>query len=201
MNAKAGALDERIWSPRMVLRNCPGETPARRFAESLGAVQLRDENVGSGIREMSWTVEPGLELHYAETSRPQACFVQVSGHDTAKVRRLAEITAESLNPMLLNDVVDALEYATDPVAKEHAILLAGLAAPNEFHPAIFGPLAATMRDPDSSVRRAGIEAVSFSHWPEFRYLLEFLADADPVEEVRRDARTLLRLGYEGIGEK
>jgi hypothetical protein len=53
-------------------------------------------------------------------------------------------------------------------------------------------LAAAALDP---MGRTGIEAMSFSIWPEFRYALQMAALTDPSDDVRDAALTLLRVGY------
>jgi hypothetical protein len=187
-------------SRRLVLHEKRGEDRVRHFVRSFGARQTADSRQ-SRTREVVWQVTPTLELYYVETERPEASVVQVVGSDAVAVEKLGREAEDALNPWGLHEATSVLETVTGVAERERAILLTGLVAPNEFHPQIFGPLAAALGEPEDWARRAAVEAIAFSVWPEFQGELRFRALTDPSGDVRNAAATLLLLGYgEEVGK-
>jgi hypothetical protein len=76
-----------------------------------------------------------------------------------------------------------------------AVYYAGLAAPQQYDPTSFKLFKDILSSSNPKARRAGITAIGYVGWSEFKEILEKIKEADPEPDVRKDAEIMLE-GFE-----
>ncbi|MGW9134462.1 hypothetical protein [Streptomyces sp. NPDC055681] len=179
---------------RLILKEWGTEDEVLEFASQGNFELLRDETheIALGItRNVVWRVAPGVVLQYAVDTRSHSSVFALSGTPAETVQRFQESIEDNLLPWTLKDLLTAVDRAKDPEEFIRAVLRAGMGAPREFDKKFSKRFkkAAQSRDPD--VRSAGMWAISYSRWEEFRELLGEISRKDPEESLRREAQIIL----------
>ena len=185
-------------SRRLVFRSASNYQEVLSFADSLGLLKLYEITGRPGelvIREVGWQIDPGLEMYYVEEIRTASSFVQVMGDDAEDVKDITEalqIRFSSLTPDELVNAVDTSESIEDSA---HAVLQAGLGAPEQFDMRFYERIRAAIESADGQLREAGIWAASFPLWDELRAAIERIESGDPEKRLRSAAKAILNIGY------
>jgi hypothetical protein len=184
----------------MVLRPGTDESDVRRLADQLGFTVVREMTADprEGVqREVTWRVDEGLVMHFAEEAVSGCAFVQVMGDADDDVAEVADAIASYLAPVSLEDALLGTKVPADEETLAARIVQAGVSAPERFDERFFQVFTAAMSDGSRRIREAGIWATAYSNWPEFKPALEAVAERDPDAGLRADARNILDVAHGG----
>lgn len=183
-------------SRRMILRAADPLRVVTDFVREVGATELggmtktpEESNYGI-VRELVWELATGLQLHYLEDYRSACCFMVITCTDDRRTEEICCLVSSYLGTWSDDDVIRAIEESASPADRAQAVIRAGVAAPEEFQPDLWHRIGQAMSDPDPLVRAAGVWATPYSFWPQFRPLLEKVAQDDPDPGLRADAFAL-----------
>ncbi|MEV4701689.1 hypothetical protein [Actinoplanes sp. NPDC049316] len=186
----------------MVLRPGTDESDVRALADRLGFTVVREmtaDPVQGVQREVTWRVDEGLVLHYAEEAVSGCVFVQVQGDADEDVAEVADAVASYLVPVSLEDALVGTRVPADEETRAARIVQAGLSAPEHFDDRFLRVFAAAMRDGSRRIREAGVWATTYSNWPEAKPLLQAVMANDPDPGLRADAQNILEVAHGGTG--
>ncbi|MER5768759.1 hypothetical protein [Streptomyces sp. NPDC001985] len=184
---------ESYTSRRLVLRDW-GDDEAIRLGESGGWRVLRNESSENPLgitRTITWSLAPGIALTYLADGRSGCSVLVVSGSQKEAVQRFQKSLEESLNPWTLGELTTTIDKAQTVPEIRAAILRAGIGSPQEYNRKFFKRINRAMSSDNPGIRFSGIWATAYSRWPEFREDLSNIAQKDPVESLRVDARIIL----------
>lgn len=133
-------------------------------------------------------------IHYFDDHLIDVRYIIIddSGEEAQKVHQ--EI-CNSLDTYNYEDVERLLMNATNSEEYIRAIYRIAVAAPPQFQPHYFKLFEQVLNNPDAKVRDAGIFAIGYAGWPEFRNILEQIKATDTDATVRESAAIMLD-GYE-----
>ena len=180
----------------MVLREEAREEDFWRFARGLSMTNIRDVSSPHRqtiVREIIWKARSGVRLHYAADYLSASKIVAVEGdYNDGQFHKFIEVVVRLFEPWSLDELIDEVDScdADDPRPLALAVIRLGAGAPNEYAGEVFNRISEATRSPHAWVRKAAIWATMYSQWPQFLPLLEGVADADPDEEMRSDARRM-----------
>lgn len=181
-------------SRRLVLRDWGSDEEVMAFAAEGGYELVKDESddvVDGIVREVIWQLTPGIVLQYAVDSRSGCSVLVLAGAPADDVQGIVESIERGVHPWTLKELLSAVDRAKGPEATSAAVLRAGMGAPPEFDRRFYKRLRKAVRSDDAAVRRAGIWAISYSRWAQFRPDLEAAASGEPDPELRKDAQVIL----------
>lgn len=190
-------------SRRMVLLEPREADSVERFAEEMGLNKIRDVSAHPRqgiVREITWEVDKDLRFHYGEDYRSACCFVVVDGRPKESYEEFVGIVEEVLDPWGLDELLNEVDTAIDATEMAQAIIRVGLGAPDQFDEGFYSHIAEAIRHESAWVRKAGIWATAYSHWPEFEPLLREVAENDSDMELRDEARMMVSFYSSGQGE-
>jgi hypothetical protein len=144
-------------------------------------VQATDENPF----EIVWVApDHDATISYIEDEVINLDLALIRGDDHAEV---ADIVREKVATVAREDALDFARGSDDPVKAAYIVAATGS---SEFDSDAYEVLERIAGSEDATARRAAIVAVAYLEWPEFRALIERLAE-DPDEIVRSTARPML----------
>jgi len=185
----------------MVFRRASNYQEMLSFAESLNLLkqyEITGHPSNLVLHEICWQIDPGLEMYYVEEVRTASSFVQVMGDDAKDVEDITEALQINFSPLTLDELVNAVDESKSAEGRAHAVLQAGLGAPQQFDKRFYDRISAAMESADSQLREAGIWAASFPLWGELRATLELIEVADSEKSLRRAAKAILDVGYRRV---
>ncbi|MFN3430898.1 MAG: hypothetical protein ACK46X_13200 [Candidatus Sericytochromatia bacterium] len=129
----------------------------------------------------------GVTVSHVSDPRVQLEYLLVEGEAIDSVvtearKRLAWYDGEAIR-QLWDNAADVDDRAT-------AVFLAGVSA-SAFREATWQVINAALGDSDPLLRQAGITAIGYTQWPEWRFVLRELADGDRDHDVASDALAAL----------
>lgn len=181
-------------SRRMVLREPDGEEEVIQFADEFNMKKIRDVSAPERqgiVREIAWQVSPEIKMHYAMDYLSSCSFVVVYGEDNEETHQLVHVVEEILDPWTKNELLEEVDAIDEPNYLAQAVIRAGVGAPNEYDEGFFQRISHALRSRDTWVRRAAIWATAYSRWPQFLPILREIADTDPDETLRNEARRMV----------
>ncbi|WP_369387698.1 hypothetical protein AB5J72_08835 [Streptomyces sp. CG1] len=184
----------------MILKDWATEERVMQLAAGLDLEVVKDSSpdVELGIvRHVTWRVVEGLILEYAVDSRSRTSFLAVGGSPAEGVREIERSIEKNLEPWTLRELLSAVDRVSGAGDLTQALLRAGVGSPHDFDKRFFKRIKAAFGHPDPRVRYAGLWATAYSRWSEFRDLIAEMAESDDVDDLRRDARVILRYYAEG----
>jgi len=190
--------NRRFKSRRLVFRSASNYQEVLSFADSLSLLKLYEITGQSSqlvIREVGWQVDPGLDMYYVEEMRTASSFVQVMGDDAEDVRDITEALQIRFSPLTPDELVNAVDTSESIEDSAHAVLQAGLGAPEQFDMRFYERIRAAIESADGQLREAGIWAASFLLWDELRAAIERIESGDPEKRLRSAAKAILNIGY------
>jgi hypothetical protein len=155
------------------------------------------------VRQVSWATDQETRLHYAVDHLSACSFIVVEDGDSENFSQLVDAVMEVLDPWTIDELLtEAASYATsgDPRAFAQAVIRLGVGAPNDYNGEVFNRILAAMHSPETWVRKAAIWATTYSRWPQFLPLLSEVADKDPDQEIRSEARLMVDFDNEPENE-
>jgi hypothetical protein len=172
---------------------------ARLNWERLGEILEDSANLVS--HEVIWGRDEKLTLHYSEDLLSRSPHAFVTGDDQAKVDIVSRIVEQKLRPATLEEILEAADDVAGNIPDEMlAVLRLGLGAPLSFDERFFLRIRDAMQSSIFQLRKAAIWATSYVPWPQYIPLLVEVAEHDPIESLRSDARMLLEAyKSQGIG--
>ncbi len=186
----------------VVLRERFSEERVGRFAVGLGWSR-QWETTADPDEGISYAVGWGagtLSVEYCEDDVSRHSYLCFAGEDAAAVEGATELAEARLDAWRVEDLLTAVDSATEPVELASAVIRAGLGAPRELDERFFAVIDDALQHPDARVREAAVWAVSYVPHPEYRGRLEALRDHDPEHDVWSTAQILLdAFDAEGIG--
>lgn len=187
---------------RLILRDSVDNAGIRAFAEADGWTYEGDiarDPEHRSFYEAKWSRPGGLSAHFVADEFVDARYLVVAGDDGARVGEATERLEAALDVRSVDDLETDFDVSVYPVEQARSVLLLGVGAPRRAVGAVVMRVLEAVRHKDPGVRRAAVQAMVYSEWPEFREpLAETVAhDADP--EVVREARIALRLLEEQHG--
>ena len=125
--------------------------------------------------ELVWeTEDEQTSIHFIDDQWINLCYFVAKGKEPEKV---IEQIRSSLDTYSVHDIHQMLNHATTPEEYIRAIHHVGVAAPQEYEPAL--------------VRHAAILAITYVGWSEFKNVLKKMETSDPDPSVRQRASILL----------
>lgn len=180
----------------MILRKSTSESDVNVFADFMRFEKTSEARSEYGVvRAVTWRIDQDTEMDYGEERISGCSFLQVVGDSQKRVDDITYAVDEYFRPWTLSDVLEGVEAARGTENRAAAIVRAGVAAPNIFDQRFYECFSSAISDAHERIREAGIWACSYSHWLEFRPLLEGLESDDPVEQLRADAGIILDVAY------
>lgn len=185
--------DLQFRSRRMVLRSADPLAQIGGVAEQVNFEKLSDvsaEPVEGIVRQIVWKSSDSLLVHYLEDYRSACSFVVVVGDDLQECEIFSTLLAGYLQPWSLDELLAAVDKQSVPQDRAHAVIRAGLGAPEEFDEGFYRRIQHALHDGDPFVRRAAVWATSYPGWLEFLPTLEEVALHDSDADIREDAQLL-----------
>ena len=186
----------------IVLRDRLAEEQVGRFAVELGWSR-QWETAADPEEGISYAVGWGagaLSVEYCEDDVSRHSYLCFAGPDAAAVEGLTELAEARLDAWRVEELLTAVDSATEPVELAGAVIRAGLGAPRELDERFFAVVDDALQHPDARVREAAVWAISYVPHPRYRRRLEALRDDDPEYDVSSTAEILLdAFDAEGIG--
>ncbi|MFC8798472.1 hypothetical protein ACFT2C_12130 [Promicromonospora sp. NPDC057138] len=177
----------------VVLRERFAEEEVGRFAVELGWSR-QWETAADPEEGICYAVGWGagtLSVEYCEDDVSRHSYLCFAGDDAAAVDGVTELAEARLGAWRVEDLLTAVDTATEPVELGRAVIRAGLGAPRELDDRFFAVIDDALQHPDARVREAGVWAISYVPHPKYRRRLEALRDHDPEHEVWSTAEILL----------
>lgn len=128
------------------------------------------------------------EIHYVEDPLTGLPFVTFRGDGSAEA---AAIVQESCNVWEFPEALAAIDHAATRDDRLTAVYATAFTAPKRQIDSVVEVFRALTEDPDPGIRQSVIVATGYLPWPGLVDLVQHLADTDPVDHVRHNARVLL----------
>jgi len=187
----------------IVLRDRFAEEQVGRFAVELGWSR-QWETAADPDEGISYAVGWGagaLSVEYSEDDVSRHSYLCFAGPDAAAVEGATELAEARLDTWRVEELLTAVDLATEPVELARAVIRAGLGAPRELDERFYAVIDDALQHPDARVREAAVWAISYVPQPQYRRRLEALRDHDPEHDVWSTAEILLdAFDAEGISE-
>jgi hypothetical protein len=148
------------------------------------ARQLQDEPYGQWWKSIDGT----CRIAYVQDPLREIRYYQITGTDLEPHIALIRGALATYEPGEIEAPMSAARTASEKIV---AVYHAAASAPSEREPTIFDFLTRSMKESDSAVRRAAVDAALVALWPDLRPSLEQVAVADPDAELREFARETL----------
>ena len=196
-------MSMQYWGPRLILRGTSTESDVQQFAGLMRLThsemhKISEESEENVSRTVAWQIKQGLNMYYVEESVSGCNFLQVFGDTSAGVDAITVVLIAVFQPWTWIEVLGAVEAAQGTENKAAAIVRAGVASPGLFDQQFYDCFSLAIRDDNSRIREAGIWACAYSHWAEFKPLLEGVESSDPIEQLRTDAKIILDVSYREV---
>lgn len=177
-------------SNRLVLGRSPQDASVVELAEDEGW-QCGEAGEDEGARRVVWSIGPGCALTYIEDPVSHNAYVVLVSEDRETYDRVLELVDYELMPVSRRALLVSIDEARDPLNRARAVIQLGLGAPEEYDKEFFEAIRDAFGNEDKWVREAAVWSTAYSPWPQYRPLLEVMAQNDPEEKLRTDATTIL----------
>ncbi|MGW1148168.1 HEAT repeat domain-containing protein [Streptomyces sp. NPDC002454] len=181
----------------VVLRHCPARDEVLRRVADVQATFL-DEDLDDQWYEARWIVSAAATFHYVEDVVASQCYVSVSGDVPTLVEGTLRMVVEDLDVWSPDELIAAVDNATDPVARGLALIRLGIGSPIHYDAEIAQRVLDGLGDADHRVREMAVWASSYRAFPRYRSRLRELAQHDPESSVRDGAREMIE-SYDQAG--
>ncbi|MEU6005080.1 HEAT repeat domain-containing protein [Streptomyces sp. NPDC047453] len=143
------------------------------------------------VPEITWRISSTVNLHYAEDDATGCSYVYVTAGYRDQCQAFCEHAEQHLNFWPREQLLAQYDSSSNAEERAGMLLMLALASTQRVDTEGQERIMAALRDPAEDVREAAIYATSYT--PDWRYrpLLESVAESDPVEELRDDARNML----------
>lgn len=194
--------EKKATSGKFVMRSFPALEEVEYLARSLGwakASTVEKVPPFSGV-EITWSSSDGETLRYVEDEMTGNCYVTVEAPSRELVQRTTETVLDELLPWELEELLFAVDTATDAVDLGLAVIRLSIAAPSHREEQIFQRVRFALTHSDARVRDMAIAAITYSPWPEYKPILRDIAQSDPEQKLReRGGLVLQSFADAGIG--
>lgn len=180
-----------IVGRRLVLPPQTSEKMVADFAHILKAQKVHDQRtcpVGGISREVAWCAADGYFIHYASTTNFGLAFIWVSGATNEVVDKFTAFLAEYFEIPNEDALISAIDTAKTTEESGAALVMAGLGAPLAADARFMERIEAAVRNTDTQIRQAGLWGALHTRWPECQPLIQHIAQADPSDQLRREAQ-------------
>jgi hypothetical protein len=171
----------------------------QRFADRHGWPSVGRATQVQDTVETMWDLGPIVTLHCVDDGITGNSYVYVSGEVANLAESYLRPAKEELATWSLDDLFAALDQANEPRERGMVLLKIAIAAPLESDERIVRRIEAAVASEDDLLRDMTVWAMSICTYPEFRPLLERVAENEPALGTRDRARALLRI-YDRLGE-
>jgi hypothetical protein len=182
-------------SARLVLRSSgAAERQVSEYAESFHWPKILDvagDPDAGRLREVVWRIGSAVDLHYRVEGVTGLAFVFVRADHPRQEDSFAAHAEQHLPVWSRDELLRQYDEATGPEERAGWLLFVALGSLDHADEAGLSRISAALRDPDPDVREVAVYAVSYSASPAYIPLLRHIAENDPVEELRADARDML----------
>ena len=191
-------------SRRLILETPRGEETVGRFAEIhnwLMISDVPDDPHAGTIREVTWRMASGIELHFSEDDATGAryVFVVAAGHGSAIAHY--EQVRNGLPVVTDRELIEEYDRATKPAAQTDALLRLALGASEELDDAVFQRISLAFENDNLEIRSTAIYATTYTPSRRYRPFLERIVKEDRARRLRKDAKeTLSAYDEAGIGQ-
>ena len=185
---------ERHSSGRLLLRQRPGVDNAQAMADQFGwpmTNELSPDADNPGLYEVVWAAGDGISLHYVDDGDANECFVQFTGINKDSVTAAEVYARQRMNPWKTAELIEVLHGAARSEDRARYLTRLGLAVGPESANEVSDLIIRASQDPDRDVRSAAVWSMAYTEWPEFAATLRRVISADPDDEVRADAESVL----------
>ncbi|MFD8771125.1 HEAT repeat domain-containing protein [Streptomyces sp. NPDC056721] len=184
-------------SDRLVLGRSPRDDEVEELASEQGWQRV-EEVTEDGARQILWTIGPGTALTYIEDPVSHNAYAVLVSEKQEAFDQALDVIHDELMPWQPRALLSSIEQAGDALARAKAVIRAGLGAPDRYDEEFFARIRDAFESPDKWIREAAVWATAYSHWPQYRPLLEAAEQNDPEEKLRSDAAAVLA-GFEWQG--
>lgn len=172
-------------SGRLVLCRSPQDEAVEELASEQGWQRV-EEVTEEGVRQVLWAVAPGISLTYTEDPVSHNAFAVLASEDRGTFEQVLDLIQDELMPWSRRALLISIDDARDALARARAVIRAGMGAPEHFDEDFFNCIQEPFGSPEIWVREAAVRATAYSPWPQYRPLLENMAQSDPEEKLRND---------------
>ncbi|WP_329236832.1 HEAT repeat domain-containing protein [Actinoallomurus sp. NBC_01490] len=189
---------ERFYDVRLTLKaGRMAEPSVIRVAERNDWFLNRMGNRKAEIYLDQWiTPDEKTDIRYIEDPLTGLPFVTIRGEGVETAERLLR---ESCDLWEFEEALQALETPGDRDATLTAIYATAYTAPPDPVADVVNAFNSLLCDSDPAIRQAIVVATGYAPWPQLVDIVRHLAETDPVDHVRNNARILLE-GLEIHGE-
>lgn len=178
-----------------------GESVVTRYAGSKGwekISEIPEDQVAGTLRKVVWEIDPGVGLHFSVDDATGLAYLYVSANSPEDAGSRADQIANVLGAREYAELLDGFDNAKDNDERAGALLTLALGALPGPDTASVDRISTALTDADPGVREAAIYASSYRPTDRYRPLLRQIAEHDPVDQLREDAREMLDI-YDEIG--
>ncbi|MGW3073487.1 HEAT repeat domain-containing protein [Kitasatospora sp. NPDC001132] len=180
----------------MILHDSVDNAEIRAFAEADGWTYegdiARDPETQAHY-EAKWSLPGGLSAHYVADEFVDARYMVVAGDDRARVQEASARLEAALDFWSVDDLETNFDVCVYPIEQARSVLLLGAGSPKRAVGSVVMRVLEAVRHKDPRVRRAAVQAMVYSEWPEYREPLADVVAHDADPEVVREAGIALRL--------
>lgn len=189
---------------RLILRDSVDNAEIRAFAEADGWTYEGDvprDPENHAFYEAKWSLPGGLSAHYVADEFIDARYLVVAGDDGVRVHEASTRLESALDVWSVDDLETNFDVSVYPVEQARSVLLLGAGSPKRAVDTVVMRILEVVRHKDPRVRRAVVQAMVYSEWPEYREPLADMVAHDADPEVVREAEIALRLMEEQHGPR
>ncbi|WP_461034365.1 hypothetical protein [Streptomyces mayteni] len=132
-----------------------------------------------------------VTLYCCEDAEFAIPYYVLAGDQRRVVESLARQAKKTLNPWTLDELYGKYDEAADEQELALAALLLGIAAPDDFSVDVFSRIERALESPEEMTRWVSLLAGVYTGYQQFHPILSSVAECDPVDWVRKRARTFL----------
>ncbi|MEU1283916.1 hypothetical protein [Kitasatospora sp. NPDC005856] len=181
-------------SRRRVLRPGPGEAEVEAFCAAHAWPRVREGWLDPETKweyKITWSCGPAVKIHYVEDELAGQRYVQTSSSNMQLLEHYARIADEELPVRTLEDLIEQVDLAEEPIPRGLALIRLGVGAPTGSDSEVFARIAAGLEDSAKEVRDMSILASLYAAYPNLRPLLKSVSEQDAVQDLRDRARATL----------
>lgn len=182
-------------TPRYVLRGDEPEELASGYADEQGwdLISREQAEPDRGREfELMWATDRPVTFHYQEDNVAHEGYVYLAGDDPELIAGYESQLLVALDHWSFDDLLRDVSEQPEGPDRAAAVLRAGIGAPMEFDERFFEVISAAMTADEAQVRGVGVLACSYSPQPQYRPLLDAIAEDEPEPEIRDLAKSTLR---------
>jgi len=178
---------------RLLLRVFPGARYVNEYADSHGWPLRAREGDSAKAVETTWDLGPIVTLHCVDDAITGNAHVFVSSEVGNLAEAYLQPAEDQLDIWSLDELLRLVDEAADPQEHGEAILKLAVAAPYESDERVARRFEEAVSSENPLLRDMTVWAMSLCTYPEFRTMLERVAETESQHEVRGRARSLLEL--------